>query len=58
MSAYRGWLTPDFGRVWKALTPRQFAHRAREVLDEAELYLGVDIKHIVVTTDETDPEWM
>ena len=47
----------DFQQGWKNVTPRQFAYRAWEVLNEARLFLGVEIKRIIVTTDETDPEW-
>ena len=33
-------------------------HRAWQVIHEAKLHLGIEIKHVVVTTDETDQEWM
>lgn len=47
----------DFNDGWKALTPRQYLHRAAEILDEARELLGIEIRHIVFTTDEKDPAW-
>ena len=48
----------DFDDFWKGMTQRQIAHRAWEVINEAKLHLGIEIRRVVVTTDETDSAWL
>ena len=40
------------------MTPRQYAHAAAEVIRLVKHDTGVQIKDVVVTTDEKDPEWL
>lgn len=47
----------DFNDLWTNLTPRDYAYRAAQVLKEARS-MGTQVERIVVTTDETDPEWL
>ena len=47
----------DFNEYWKKLTPRQYAYRAWEVMNEAKK-VGIHAQKVIVTTDEQDPEWL
>jgi len=48
----------DFSQAWLDLTPRQYAHATSQVLRTLYTQLGVEIKHVIATSDETDPTWM
>ena len=52
-------LTPytDFDAFWKNITPRQWAYRASQIMDEAKA-MGIEASRVLVTTDETDEAYL
>ena len=48
----------DFTPYWKALTPRQYAYAAWEVMRSVQARLGIQLEKVVLTTDEKDEEWL
>lgn len=48
----------DFGPEWQVVTQRQYAHMAHTVLSSIYHDIGIRIQHVLVTTDERDPEWL
>jgi hypothetical protein len=47
----------DFPAQWHAITPRQWAHAASEVMDTVDRELGINLPEVLVTTDEKDEDW-
>jgi hypothetical protein len=48
----------DFAKVWKDLTPINYAFTADGVRQTIWKELGVNVQHVIVATDEQDPEWL
>lgn len=48
----------DFAPHWHMLTQRHYAHAAWTVLEQLRQKHGVTIKHVLVTTDERDQDWL
>ncbi|RSH80169.1 hypothetical protein EHS25_007274 [Saitozyma podzolica] len=46
----------DFPDDWLAMSVNQWAHAAWEAMQDLKRF-GIDIKHVVFTTDEQDPAW-
>lgn len=58
VSRFRILLTVDFASEWTSVTQRQYAHLAQVVMKTIYHDLGIQIKHVLVTTDEEDPAWL
>jgi hypothetical protein len=48
----------DFAPEWLAVTPLQYAHAAWQVKQIVEEDLGFKLGHVILSTDETDEEWL
>ena len=48
----------DFSQVWLDITPDQYAHAAWGVLRIVERNHGIKLDRILLTTDETDEDWL
>ena len=46
-----------FNEYWKKVKPAQYAYKAYETMTEAAM-MGLKPEKVIVTTDETDPEWL
>ena len=51
-------VVPDFGPNWLAMTPKHYAHAAWQVMELIKSDLGARLERVIVTTDETDEEWL
>ena len=49
---------PDFPDWWLKLEPAHYAFVAHRLMTDIRHKLDVEVKHILVMTEEDDPEWL
>jgi hypothetical protein len=48
----------DFAENYKSASQMHYASQAWDLLRKANVENGMNVKHVVFTTDETDEDWL
>lgn len=49
---------PDFGEDQRSITPRAWAYAVFRVQTILKERMGIDVRHVLITTNEQDQQWL